>query len=83
MNFNIRIPGYIHKDLCQIKLTIQKEYRKDYPSLQNIANAAFEKFIEDWQNPELQPQLKSELIKRRQITKLRQGNHSHNKSQAN
>ncbi|MDJ0717990.1 MAG: hypothetical protein QNJ54_27835 [Prochloraceae cyanobacterium] len=76
MDYSVRVQSEIYKTLREIKFSIEREYGSSALSVQAIADAAFDKFIADWQNPELRSQLTAELIERRKVKRLRQGNPS-------
>lgn len=76
MSSHVRVPSDIYKALHDIKLDLERKHRRAAPSLQNIANAAFEKFLEDWKDPEIQEQITADLLEQRKVTRQRQGPHA-------
>ncbi|MBC6435794.1 hypothetical protein FM036_41885 [Nostoc sp. HG1] len=60
--------------LQQIKFSLDPQYMKAAPSIQDMVNVALKRFIEDWEHSDSQTQLLNELIEQRQIARSRMGN---------
>jgi hypothetical protein len=70
----VRVPDEIYAILQQIKFSLDPEYMKAAPSVQDMVNVALKRFIEDWEHPDSQTQLLNELLEQRQIARSRMGN---------
>ncbi|MEH2026833.1 hypothetical protein [Nostoc sp.] len=70
----VRVPDEIYAILQQIKFSLDPQYMKAAPSIQDMVNVALKRFIEDWEHPDSQTQLLNELIEQRQIARSRMGN---------
>ncbi|MCC2691982.1 hypothetical protein IQ240_05175 [Nodularia sp. LEGE 04288] len=60
--------------LQHIKFSLDPQYMKAAPSIQDMVNVALKRFIEDWEHPDSQHQLLNELLEQRQIARSRMGN---------
>ncbi|MBD2667481.1 hypothetical protein [Richelia sinica] len=70
----VRVPDEIYAILQQIKFSLDPQYMKAAPSIQDMVNIALKRFIEDWEHPDRQHQLLNELLEQRQIARSRMGN---------
>ncbi|MBE9082910.1 MULTISPECIES: hypothetical protein [unclassified Tolypothrix] len=70
----VRVPDEIYAILQQIKFSLDPEYMKAAPSIQDMVNVALKRFIEDWEHPDSQTQLLNDLLEQRQIARSRMGN---------
>ncbi|MEH2356525.1 hypothetical protein [Nostoc sp.] len=70
----VRVPDEIYAILQQIKFSLDPEYMKAAPSVQDMVNVALKRFIEDGEHPDSQTQLLNELLEQRQIARSRMGN---------
>jgi hypothetical protein len=69
----VRVPDNIYAILQEIKFSLDPQYLKGSPSIQDMVNVALKRFIEDWEHPDTQEQLLAELLEQREIARSRMG----------
>lgn len=70
----VRVPDDFYATLQEIKFSLDPQYLKAAPSIQDMVNVALKRFIQDWQHPDSHIQLLDELLEQRQIARSRMGN---------
>ncbi len=71
---SVRVPDDIYASLQQIKFSLDPQYMKAAPSIQDMVNVALKRLIEDWEDPDNHTQLLKELLEQRQIARSHMGN---------
>ncbi len=69
----VRVPDDIYATLQEIKFSLDPEYLKAAPSIQDMVNVALKRLIEDWEHPNSHDQLLAELLEQREIARSRMG----------
>lgn len=67
------MPDDLYGTLREIRLPLEKQHQSAAPSMQDIVNVALKQFIKDWENPDRQPELLSELLEHRKLSRKRMG----------
>lgn len=73
MTHIIRIPPEIYRKLQKIKFSLDPDYLKASPSLQDMVTVALTRFIEDYEHPDSYKQVLNELLEQREIARSRMG----------
>jgi hypothetical protein len=69
----VRVPDDVYAALQEIKFSLDPQYLKAAPSIQDMVNVALKRFIEDWEHPDSHDQLLAELLEQREIARSRMG----------
>lgn len=73
MPSTVRVPDDLYETLREIRLPLEQQYQSAAPTTQDMVNVALKQFIKDWENPDKQPELLSELLEHRKLSRKRMG----------
>jgi hypothetical protein len=74
---SVRVPDDLYERLRQIRLPLEEQYQSAAPTVQDIVNVALKQFIQDWKEPDKQPELLSQLLEHRRLSRKRMGSKKH------
>ena len=69
----VRVPTELYETLRQFKLSLESQYGGAAPTVQDMISVAIQRFIFDWNNPDIQTKLFQELLEHRQAARSRMG----------
>ncbi len=78
MSLTVRITPEVEKSLRKIKASLDGEYQRAAPSVQDFVTVGLQRLIRDWENPQMQPQLLEELLEHRKKARSKMGNRKKN-----
>lgn len=70
----VRISDNIYEALREISFSLEAEYMKATPTIQDIVIVALKRLIEDWEHPDSKDKLLKELLEHRAMARSRMGN---------
>ncbi|QLE46509.1 hypothetical protein FD723_40570 (plasmid) [Nostoc sp. C052] len=70
----VRISDDTYDTLREISFSLESEYMKATPTIQDLVSVALERLIEDWEHPDSKDKLLKELLEHRQMARSRMGN---------
>lgn len=69
----VRVPIELYESLRKIKVSLESQHSSAAPSIQDLVNVAFRRFLKDWNNVDERSQILDELLKNRQDSRSKMG----------
>ncbi len=70
---NVRVPADLYEMLREIKISLESQYQSAGPTMQDLATIALKRLISQWQNPDEQAEILTELLEQRKLARSRMG----------
>jgi hypothetical protein len=67
------VPDELYETLRDIRLPLEKQFQSAAPTTQDIVSIALKQFIKDWDNPDRQSELLSQLLEQRKLSRQKMG----------
>jgi len=72
----VRVPDDLYETLREIRLPLEQQYQSAAPTIQDMVNVALKRFVKDWEEPDNQAELLSELLEQRKVSRTKMGRKS-------
>ena len=76
MPSTVRVPDDLYETLREIRLPLEQQYQSAAPTIQDMVNVALKRFVKDWEEPDNQAELLSELLEQRKVSRTKMGRKS-------
>lgn len=76
MPSTVRVPDDLYETLREIRLPLEQQYQSAAPTIQDMVNVALKRFVKDWEEPDNQAELLSELLEQRKVSRTKMGRRS-------